>query len=481
MIDTIAKPPDRLAAAGTSTSQEQYLVPADQVINVNPQGVESSNGTVAVRVGTLYGHVITARLNVPANANALREAQHHLESVLLGLERQFPPTPAGIGIMVAWGLPYFHHYIPRLGKTSEFFKAGTQYPRYLPIDLSTSKTEGHTVYAIQEARTFPSDTPPPGFGPVRLEQNDVSVLLRSDSLANIMAATKAIFGPGSKQAGSLFNVTSIRMGFAGGGFYGGQQGLPGKMARAAHIPGAQYIPQHSQNFLGFDTTLVSNQGPDVIANLETLPGITDQWPNGYFKQGTTMHLSHLFEDLATWYEQGFPQYGQRANAMLYPGQSPTPAPGTLALQPPGQSEAQVAQGVQKYHSYGHTGSLSVVDSTASQITSNYGEVYPAGTTIPLRGDFNTLDNPFYYTSDTRADHYSKKPAAGLHFLGFLPTTALFNLVRLSMDGYFPGVTLPVAPHSSHAGINSVLNTTHRQNYLVPPRRHRSFPLAEYLS
>jgi hypothetical protein len=24
----------------------------------------------------------------------------------------------------------------------------------------------------------------------------------------------------------------------------------------------------------------------------------------------------------------------------------------------------------------------------------------------------------------------------------------------------------------------VLTTTHRQNFLVPPRRHRSFPLAE---
>ena len=481
MIDTIAKPPDRPAWANIRPVQEQYLVPPDQVINVDSSGVESSNGTVAIQVGTLHGQVITARLNVPANANALREAQHHLESVILDLERQFPPTPAGIGIMVAWGLPYFRQYIPKLGKASEFFNAGTPYPRYLPIDVSTSKTEGHTVYAVQEARTFPSDTPPPGFGPVRLEQNDVAVLVRSDSLANIMAATKALFGPGSKHAGSLFNVTSIRMGFAGGGFYGGQQGLPGKMARAAHIPGAQYIPQHSQNYLGFDTTLVSNQGPDVIANLETLPGITNQWPNGYFKQGTTMHLSHLFEDLATWYEHGFPQYGERANAMLYPGQSPTPTPGMLALQPPGQTEAQVAQGVQKYHSYGHTGSLSVVDSTASQITSHYGEVYPAGTTIPLRGDFNTLDNPFYYTSDRRADRYSEKPAAGLHFLGFLPTTALFNLVRLSMDGHFPGTTLPVAPHSPHAGINSVLNTTHRQNYLVPPRRHRSFPLAEYLA
>jgi hypothetical protein len=30
------------------------------------------------------------------------------------------------------------------------------------------------------------------------------------------------------------------------------------------------------------------------------------------------------------------------------------------------------------------------------------------------------------------------------------------------------------------GLNSVLRTTHRQNFLVPPRAHRSFPLVELL-
>jgi hypothetical protein len=107
--------------------------------------------------------------------------------------------------------------------------------------------------------------------------------------------------------------------------------------------------------------------------------------------------------------------------------------------------------------------------------------YPAGTTIPVRGDFDTLDNPFHYTSDPAADHYSKRPAAGLHFIMFQPTIAIFNLVRLAMDGHYRDMTLPVGPRSPHAGINSVLNTTHRQNYLVPPRRHRSFPLAEFLA
>ena len=159
MIDTIAKPPDRLAAAGITPIQEQYILQGEQTINVTSSGVESSKGTVAILVPALYDDVITATLNVPPNAKALREAQQHLESVILGVERQFPPTPAGMGIAVAWGLPYFSQYIPRLGKASEFFTAGTPYPRYLPIDLSTSKTEGHTVYAVQEARTFPSDQP----------------------------------------------------------------------------------------------------------------------------------------------------------------------------------------------------------------------------------------------------------------------------------------------------------------------------------
>jgi hypothetical protein len=478
MADAIAAPPARLVVRTKPTAQEQYLLQNTQVINVDSSGSQRAHGSVAIHVPALHDHVITAKLNVSTSPAALQEAQQHLESVLVDLESRFAPSPAGVGISIAWGLPYFQQFIPSLGKSSEFFESGTRFPAYLPIDLETSKTKGKAVYALQDARSFPSDQPPPGFGPVRLEQNDVAVLLRSDSLANITSATNALFGSGSDQAGSLFKVTSIRQGFAGGGFYG-EQGLPSKLALAAGIPGAASIPRQSPLFLGFASTLVSNMGPDVIANLETLPGLTDQWPNGYFKQGTTMHLSHLYEDLETWYKTSFPSYEQQVRAMQYP--SVTPASGTYALQPPGQSATQVARGVKRHHSYGHSGSLSVVDSTASRIKSNYGESYPAGTTIPVRGDFNTLDNPFQFTSDPKADHYGKQPAAGLHFLMFQPTIEIFNSVRLAMDGHFPGMTLPVSPHSSHAGINSVLQTTHRQNYLVPPRRHRSFPLAEFLN
>jgi hypothetical protein len=477
MVDAVAAPPRRPGYGGKPPLQEQYLLQDTQVIHVDGAGLEHEYG-VAVHVPPLHDHVVTARLNVPGNATALQEAQEQLESALLGIEREFPPTPRGVGIAVAWGLPYFRQYIPSLAATSEFFKAGTRYPAYLPIDLTTSKAKRRTVYALQEARTFPSDQPPPGFGSVRLEDNDVAVLFRSDSIAHIAAATAALFGHGRNQMGHLFKVTSVRQGFAGGGFYG-RQGLPSKLALAAGIPGAKSIPRHAPLFLGFTSTLVSNMGPGNIANLETLPGLTDQWPNGYFKHGTTMHLSHLYEDLETWYEQSFPNYDQKVQAMQYPGVSPVH--GTLALQPPGQSEKNVTTDLERRHGYGHSGSLSVVDSTPSPTTSNYGTKYPTGTTIPVRGDFNTLDNPFHYTSDPTGDHHSTKPAAGLHFLMFQPTIEMFNSVRLSMDGHYPDTKLPIPPRSPHAGINSVLHTTHRQNYLVPPRSHRSFPLAELLT
>ena len=207
MADAIAATPARPAVGAKPPAQEQYLLQRHSGHQRRRLGLAEQAWSVAVHVPPLHDHVITAKLNVSTSPAALQEAQQHLESVLVDLETRFAPSPAGVGISIAWGLPYFQQFIPSLGKASDFFGAGTRFPAYLPIDLATSKAKGETVYALQDARTFPSDTPPPGFGPVRLEQNDVAVLLRSDSLANITSATNALFGSGSNQAGSLFTVT----------------------------------------------------------------------------------------------------------------------------------------------------------------------------------------------------------------------------------------------------------------------------------
>jgi hypothetical protein len=99
--------------------------------------------------------------------------------------------------------------------------------------------------------------------------------------------------------------------------------------------------------------------------------------------------------------------------------------------------------------------------------------------VPHRADFNTLDNPFFWSADPQRDGMSDQPAAGVHFVVFNPTSDDFHRVRSAMDGVLPGgVRLEFPPSDRGQGFNSVLTTTHRQNFLVPPRRHRAFPLAE---
>jgi hypothetical protein len=51
---------------------------------------------------------------------------------------------------------------------------------------------------------------------------------------------------------------------------------------------------------------------------------------------------------------------------------------------------------------------------------------------------------------------------------------------MAMDGHYPTGTSLNLNVRTQAGFNQFLHTTHRQNFLVPPRAHWSFPLAEYL-
>ena len=110
-----------------------------------------------------------------------------------------------------------------------------------------------------------------------------------------------------------------------------------------------------------------------------------------------------------------------------------------------------------------------------------GAEYPKGTAIPQRADFNTLDNPFFWTAHEGRDRFAETPAAGLHFVVFNPTSDDFRRMRAAMDGALPSGKLGFETGSSGRGFNSILTTTHRQNFLVPPRARRSFPLSDLRS
>ena len=463
LIDRITRPVIRRSNANVpaSTAGKARSLPSEQHLFLGLSTV-TDNATL-VTVPPLHHAVVTAQLNVPATTSALQNAQHVLESAIAGLEDSglLDFRPSGLGLAVAWGLPYFNLLPTAL--TGE----------WLPLDLAASQANGATTYAILDASSFASD--PPG---VILEQNDIVFVMASDHLDHIASAYGAIFsGPPAE----LMTITSVRRGFVDGQKIGSNgQSLTKRMALEAQIPGATSIPDSAELFLGFTSTQQAALGPAVIANFETLPGVTNQWPSGYFMNGTTMHLSHIYEDLVTWYGA---THRERAGFAFSPTVETSVGHGTQTL-PEGpanvESLTQVERQFRRFGFVGHSSSMQPASRLAAPVTDNYGNMWPTGTATVQRADFNTLDSPFSFSATPKVDSVSSNPAAGVHFVAFMPTSNLFNLMRHAMDGQY-GSDVSLGYGAVHGPFNSVLQTTHRQNFLVPPRSHRSFPLAELLT
>ena len=415
--------------------REQHLLDGIRVVHSN---------NVEVLVPPLHHEVITARVAVARPD--LGDAQRELARILQSLDAEYAPSPAGLGVTLAWGLPYFRRLVP------------DQMRRLLPHDRRADRP------VLIDARRFPSDPPQ-----TKLEANDVAILLRSDTRAHILDAEKRL------RDSKLFHFTSIRRGFAGGGFDGGQS-LPKKMALAAQIPGSDLIPDNSELFLGFTSTQKAGMGPGPIANFETL-GYVDFRGSDYFRNGTHMHLSHIQEDVEAWYLNF--EYDERVATAFRPNLRVRQDTQTV---PQGPKDVSTVGDVRRdYRSSGRIGHSAAIQTTSRlqhDVVAADGSVFRKGTAIPVRADFNTLDNPFAWSEN--AAEIGATPAAGVHFVVFNPTGDDFHRNRLAMDGVLPGTKIPFKPRAREQGFNSVLSTTHRQNFLVPPRRHRSFPLAELL-
>jgi len=415
-------------AAAFPRPDEQHLLDSVSVIVDNK---------VEVVVPPRHHQLLTANIR-----GDVASAQRELSDALDELDRKYEQSPAGLGVTVGWGLPYFERHVPEAWRV------------HAPYDIRARKA------ALLKAVRFPSDP-----HETVLEENEMAVLLRSDSRDHVADAA-GVFG----NLG-FFDVTSIRRGFVGGG-------LPKKMAMAAGVPGADLVPAAAQLFLGFTSTQKDALGPRLIANHETL-GFVDLGPKHYFRQGTSMHVSHLFEDLEAWYLNF--DFSERVATAFRPGQ-PDVRDGTLTVPQPAKRTDSAKLVEREFRQQGRIGHSSALQSS-TRLQQDYvasdGTVYKKGTAIPQRADFNTLDNPFDWSARRRVDQMQPGPRAGLHFIVFNPSSDDFHRNRLAMDGVLPdGTRLPLEARARQQGFNSVLRTTHRQNFLVPPRRHRSFPLAE---
>jgi hypothetical protein len=451
LLDEFVTPP-RAQAAVANRGQEQYLIDRLELL--------VDNGTTVV-IPPIYNDVVTAKLapGTTWNRAALRNAQTRLEAALQRVEAPYPGTAAGLTIVVAWGLPYFRDYVPGPWQAKA--------PKLLPLSGGQ--------LAVADAIRFPSDP-----ATVVLEDNHVAFKIRSDSSAILQSVESQLFDDASSPAyvGDLLQVTSKRVGFLGRGF--GTTSAAKRLATEAGLPGASSIPDRAQLMMGFTSTQTAALPPDNLPSFETLRGLTDQFPSGYFAHGTAMHLSHLNLDLAPWYGKS---YAERVARMLAPN-TPVPAEGTVTL-PNGPATvatmSQIRADAQK-GLVGHNQLLQTATRLAADGLDNYGRLRRKGTAVPAREDFSTIDDPFaWYRDASGVLRQSTSKRTGMHFAVFVPSSAAFHRARTAMDGVLPDGTNLRTQYGltdDKIGFNSSMQATHRQNYLVPPRARRSFPLAE---
>jgi hypothetical protein len=411
---------------------------------------------VPVAVVPLWHAVVTARLTFAVDDHdALKTAQRRLATALDEVERVYPLSPSGIFIQVAYGLPYFRSRIPA-AITDELFPKST-----LP------GTEGQ--WAVIDTIRYPKDPQD-----MRFEEHEVCLHLKSDFKDHIDTVISALFRPGQQElngipaanayVGDLLNVTSVRRGFAG-------HGMPKVIGERLGIPGAEHVPAGSMLFMGFTSSHVHGLAGGNLPSFETIPGFTDVKIDDYFAGGTFMHLSHMGIDLESWYAMD-PK--ARLHRVFDPRRtdgadvlSPDQAPATVTFEE--QRDADAAE----HGLLGHNEQMQYLSRFTKDTTTAYGETYPRGTVFFLRQDFNTVDNPFAFSTDDRID---PTPRAGVHFVGFGPSAQHYERMRLAMDGveHQRRHNLP----DENLGFTKFLHTTHRQNLLLPPRAHRAFPLAE---
>ena len=423
---------ERPARPAISPPPGGYPVGQYQVAAYGVRVQTDKQSAVDVIVPPVWNIVITTRLTRAPGRNE----QQRLEAALRVVESAYPYSPAGVFALVAYGLPYFRSYV----------RAGV-FEAHMPRMADSG------VPVLLDAIRFAGDS-----SATLLEANDVVFHLRSDSLDNLRDVQHALFSRSGTLAGQaapaadladLFHVTSMRTGFVG-------PGLPRRMAEQAPLAFAEKIPATAPLFMGFTSTQRLGQASEQAVSFDQPPDpllrpLTTAGPGDYFAGGTTLHVSHLLEDLDAWYALS---YDERAARMFH--MNVVAPEGRVSVQTQWLNPNLSALDAQEHHIVGHNEAVQRSSRT------------PEGQALQLRVDFNTMD-----ALDTSGPH------PGVHFLAFTPGSEVFHRSRQSMDA--ADLAGRYAVPTSANGINSFIHATRRQNFLVPPRRHRAFPLVELTS
>ena len=410
---------------------------------------------VPVRFGPVFTLFATYRLT---RRPTVRD-QAALERALATLESAYPFSAQGLFTYVGYGVPYFS-LLPG-GITGPLARSAI--PRLLTDE---------TRLAFEEAAPAPTDVTPANPSivkqrfnlPVHIEQNHLLITFRSDSVEHVHDAMQWLGGshrlPGAPDetagVGSLLQVTSARVMFQ-------QPGMPRRVAEQHRLPYADRINPQSPMWMGFADQQVAGAGPAPITTFQGTSSarLTTAVAGDYFDNASVQHLSHVVLDLVQFYGDDEP-YGERVQYMFR--SNPAPAAGGPDQFSDGGGPAfldNTYQGSADAVANAEAGRLGHL--TALQRSSRADDGTPMHIRIDGTG-FDSLDVP----------DGSSQPK--VQFSAFFPTAAFFAAMRTNQAALDLANRYDVAPVKN--GIERFLTTTRRQNFLVPPRRHRSFPLLE---
>ncbi len=412
---------------------------------------------VLFQFGPVHSLFLTARLT----RTPTKSDQQVLADALSTIEATYAFSPGGLFACISYGLPYFNRLPPNI--------VSSNMPRLLS-DTSRS--------ALEEAVPGPTDVSPqnPGISkvtfnvPVVIESNDVLFTFRSDVLAHITSVEAWLQGSNSLNGklvpspafNNLFTFTSARLMFL-------QLGTPATIATRHALPYAIDINSRSPMWMSFADGQVAGSGPAAITTFQgnASATFTTTKAGDYFYDGSIQHLSHIILDLQQFYLGEVYtqrcQYMFRSNSIpsvgyknqFKNGGGPTFLPNTYQGTGDAQANAEGLNTYQGEHRMGHL--------TALQRSSRA----PDNTPIHIR-----MDGPGYDTMDVPFGSHQPKT----QFSMFVPTAAFFAAMRSNQASLDLVTQYNVAP--SNNGLERFLTATRRQNYLVPSRAHRAFPLVE---
>jgi hypothetical protein len=467
-IGAISTVPDR-AFADTTPAAAQ---PSDIQFDIGPFiAAPQTSAGVTFQLPPVHSVFLTAQLlRRPFQAD-----QNELARALGALEVAYPWGASGLVTFVSYGLPYFN----RLNQTV----VNAQIPKL---------ASNHARSVLQEAVAAPTDVVS-GNGitklrynvPVKIENNDLVFLMRSDNATFLQDAVNYLNGSNSLRGvavrspafSGLLRFTSSRAMFV-------QQGLPKSTAASNSLPFANFIQPDSPMWMGFLDQQTNAAGPAAITTFagNASSRLTTAAAGSYFDNGSIQHLSHNIIDMLQWFDMDTPTsppdddgvFTERVQYMYHSPQinngntdqfTNGGGPSILPNQNRGPNYAsQTAQGIgtnidpttgKGEHRIGHLSTLQR-SSRASD-----------GTPVHIRMDgpgFDNLDVP----------DGSKQPK--LQFTIFVPTSDFFQTMR-SNQASQDLVKANAIPDADN-GLERFITATRRQNFLIPPRRHRAFPLVE---